>query len=225
MGRVRHLEGDGDEAVEVYGRTDHAILREHEAGSKTGDVCRKHGISSATFYKWKAKYGGLDVSEARRLKVLAYEKCEAEEAVGRGDARRRHAEGPQFKKMVTPVARRQAVAHLCSLFEVSQRRACEVIGADRSAVRYLGLRPDDATIRVRLRELASARRRFGYPRLLLLIRSEGVLINHKKLRRLYTEERLQVRRRVGRKKSSGNTGSDGVADRTSTGRWISSATH
>ena len=50
-----------------------AILREHEAGSKTGDVCRKHGISSATFYKWKARYGGLDVSEARRLKILTDE--------------------------------------------------------------------------------------------------------------------------------------------------------
>src|SRR4051812_49942905 len=50
-----------------------AILREHEAGSKTGDVCRKHGISSATFYKWTARYGGLDVSEARRLKVLTDE--------------------------------------------------------------------------------------------------------------------------------------------------------
>ena len=49
------------------------ILREHEAGSKTGDICRKHGICSATFYKWKAKYGGLDVSEARRLKILTDE--------------------------------------------------------------------------------------------------------------------------------------------------------
>ena len=47
-----------------------AILREQEAGSATADVCRKHGISSATFYKWKAKYGGLDVSDARRLKAL-----------------------------------------------------------------------------------------------------------------------------------------------------------
>ena len=47
-----------------------AILREHEAGSATADVCRKHGISSATFYKWKAKYGGLEVSEARRLRSL-----------------------------------------------------------------------------------------------------------------------------------------------------------
>jgi putative transposase len=105
--------------------------------------------------------------------------------------------------MVTPAAKRQAVAHLCSNFEVSQRRACEVIGADRSSVRYLSLRPDDAVIRSRLRELASVRRRFGYRRLLLMLRGEGVLINHKKLRRLYAEERLQVRRRGGRKRALG----------------------
>ena len=47
-----------------------SILKEHEAGLGTADLCRKHGISSATFYKWKAKYGGLDVSDARRLKAL-----------------------------------------------------------------------------------------------------------------------------------------------------------
>jgi putative transposase len=47
-----------------------AVLREQEAGMKTADICRKHGISDATFYKWKAKYGGLEVSEAKRLRVL-----------------------------------------------------------------------------------------------------------------------------------------------------------
>ena len=47
-----------------------AILREQEAGAKTADVCRKHGISDATFYKWKTKFGGMEVSEARRLKAL-----------------------------------------------------------------------------------------------------------------------------------------------------------
>ena len=46
------------------------ILREQEAGAATAEVCRRHGVSSATFYKWKAKFGGLDVSEARRLKAL-----------------------------------------------------------------------------------------------------------------------------------------------------------
>jgi putative transposase len=47
-----------------------AVLREQEAGRPTADVCRKHGISAGTFYKWKAKYGGMDVSDAKRLKAL-----------------------------------------------------------------------------------------------------------------------------------------------------------
>jgi putative transposase len=48
-------------------------LKEHEAGGKTADVCRKHGVSEATFYNWKAKYGGLEVSEAKRLKAMESE--------------------------------------------------------------------------------------------------------------------------------------------------------
>jgi putative transposase len=46
------------------------VLREHDGGVKTADICRKHGISSATLFKWKSKYGGMEVSDARRLKVL-----------------------------------------------------------------------------------------------------------------------------------------------------------
>jgi len=58
-----------------------AILREQEAGVSTADVCRKHGISGATFYKWKAKYGGLDVSDARRLKALEDENARLKKLV------------------------------------------------------------------------------------------------------------------------------------------------
>lgn len=47
-----------------------AVLKEHELGTKTADLCRKHGISEATFYNWKSKFGGMEVSEAKRLKAL-----------------------------------------------------------------------------------------------------------------------------------------------------------
>jgi putative transposase len=95
------------------------------------------------------------------------------------------------------------VGHLCSAHEVSQRRACLVVNADRSSIRYRSVRPADDAIRKRLRELAGQRRRFGYRRLHWLMRQEGFLLNHKKFRRLYQEERLQVRRRGGRKRALG----------------------
>jgi putative transposase len=105
--------------------------------------------------------------------------------------------------MVTPVARREAAAHLGEVYGVSERRACQAIGVDRSSVRYRSRRPDDGAIRTRLCELAAFRRRFGYRRLHILLRREGLHLNHKKLRRLYAEERLQVRRRGGRKRALG----------------------
>jgi putative transposase len=105
--------------------------------------------------------------------------------------------------MVTPAGRREAVAHLRALFETSERRACAALGVDRTSVRYRSIRPDDASVRARLRELAAVRRRFGYRRLYVLMRREGLIMNHKKLRRLYREERLQVRRRSGRKRALG----------------------
>src|SRR5216683_1055556 len=124
------------------------VLREHEAGAKTEEVCRRHGISSATFYKWKAKYGWLDVSEARRLKAL----------------------------------------------EDENRRLKRLLAESR---------PDDAAVRQRLRELAAERRRFGYRRLGWMLAREGHAMNHKRLYRLYREERLMVRRRGRRTRAVG----------------------
>lgn len=104
---------------------------------------------------------------------------------------------------MTPAAKRQAVAHLQAAFEVSERRACEVLGVDRTMVRYVSRRADDASARERMRSLAAERRRFGYRRLHWLLSREGLHMNHKKFRRLYREERLQVRRRSSRKRALG----------------------
>jgi hypothetical protein len=109
-----------------------------------------------------------------------------------------------------PAARRAAVICARETRGISERRAGSIIGADRSAMRYRHRRADDAALRDRLRQLAAERRRFRYRRLRLLLDREGVRMNHKKLRRLYAEERLQVRRRGGRKRALGTRAGSGA---------------
>ncbi|MEM6550450.1 MAG: IS3 family transposase [Pseudomonadota bacterium] len=180
-----------------------AILREQEAGAKTADVCRRPGISSATFYAWKAKYGGMEPSDAKRLKALEDENAKLKRLYADAmldNAGLRDLLGP---KVVTPAAKRTAVALLLKDHEMSERRACHLIGADRTMIRYQSRRPDDAALKKRMRVLASECRRFGYRRLHVLLRQEGLVVNRKKTERLYREERLTVRRRRGRKKATG----------------------
>jgi len=86
---------------------------------------------------------------------------------------------------------------------LSQRRACRLVDIDRSTLRYRCKRVDDAALRQRLRELAAERRRFGYRRLGWMLAREGHTMNHKKLYRLYREEKLTLRRRGRRKRAVG----------------------
>ena len=104
---------------------------------------------------------------------------------------------------MTPAAKREAVARLQAVLGMSERRACRVIGADRKSMRYRSQRDDDTELRLKLRELAQQRRRFGYRRLHILLRREGVVINRKKTQRLYREEKLEVRRRRSRRRAIG----------------------
>ena len=105
--------------------------------------------------------------------------------------------------MVRPAAKREAVAHLRSQFEMSERRACSVIAADRTMIRYRSVRPDDSSLRLRLRELAQERRRFGYRRLFIFLRREGEPSGITRVYRLYREEGLAVRKRRTRRKAIG----------------------
>jgi putative transposase len=105
--------------------------------------------------------------------------------------------------VVTPAAHREAAAYLRQAYEMSERRACRVLGVDRTSVRYQATRPDDDVLRERLKALAQERRRFGYRRLHVLLRREGHAVNKKRVQRLYREEKLTVRRRGGRKRAIG----------------------
>jgi hypothetical protein len=132
-----------------------AILREQEAGAATADVSRKHGILERHVLQMEGQVWRSGGFRRQAAEDAGGREREAQEAVGRGDARQRHAQGCRIKKMVTPAARREAVARLRSSFEVSERRACAALGVDRTSVRYHGDRPDDAAVRARMRELAA----------------------------------------------------------------------
>jgi transposase InsO family protein len=120
--------------------------------------------------------------------------------------------------MVGPAAKREAVAHLCSVFPMSERRACSLVAADRTMVRYRSRRPPDTELRGRLRDLANQRRRFGYRRLFILLRREGEPSGINRIYRLYREEGLMVRKRKGRRKAIGTRAPILVEARPNT-RW------
>ena len=116
-----------------------SILNEAEAGVPPKDLCRKHGMSSATFYAWKRKFAGMDVSDAKRLKALEEENRRLKQMVAElalDNQMLKTVNG----KMVRPAARREAVQMLRAQFGVSERRACPVVGQSRSTQRY---RPRD----------------------------------------------------------------------------------
>ncbi|WP_128932045.1 IS3 family transposase [Bradyrhizobium zhanjiangense] len=178
-----------------------AVLKEHEAGAKTADLARKHGVSEATIYNWKAKFGGMDVSEAKRLRALEEENAKLKKLLAEQMLDAAALRELLFKKMVGPAAKRAAVAHLQAVMSLSERRACSIVGADRKMIRYRFSRPPNAVLRGRLRDLANERRRFGYRRLFVLLRREGEPSGINRIYRLYREEGLTVRKRRARRKA------------------------
>lgn len=112
--------------------------------------------------------------------------------------------------MRRPAARFAAVKQVIVDHGYPERRACRLIGVDRTAFQYRPKRSDDAGVRLRLRELANERRRFGYRRLALMLKRDGRRMNLKKVYRLYKEESLTVRKR-GDRKRTGRSCADGNA--------------
>lgn len=104
--------------------------------------------------------------------------------------------------MVTPAARKEAAGLFQRELGLSERRSFRVLGVSRALLRYVP-RPDrNALLRVRLKELAEARRRFGSPRLHVLLRREGWAVNHKRVERLYRQEGLSLKRKRRKKAAS-----------------------
>jgi putative transposase len=134
---------------------------------------------------------------------------------------------------VKPAVRRSVVHYLGEEWTMSERRACGLAQVCRATVRYRAHGPADESVRQRLLELAALRKRFGYRRLGLLLRREGMVVNHKRVYRLYREEGLSLRRRKRKRLTSEGRGPgeaaagpdevwslDFVSDCTATGRRL-----
>ncbi|WP_446741078.1 IS3 family transposase [Sphingomonas sp. ACRSK] len=177
-------------------------LKQAETGTPVAEVIRRMGVSEQTFYRWKKVYGGLGVGELRRVKQLEDENRKLKQLVADLSLDKHILQDVLAKKPLTPGRRREIVAHVQASHGISERRSCLALGVDRSSVRYVSHKPDQAPLRLRIRDLAAARVRYGYFRIYILLRREGWLVNHKRVYRLYREDGLSLRLRRPRRNVS-----------------------
>ena len=173
-----------------------SILNEREAGASAADLARKHGVAEQPVHRWKSKYGGMTVSDLKRLKRLEGENLRLKRQgrgpePGQADARGRHR---NVKKVVTPAAKRKAAGGLRKAHPASERRTCRLLGLHRSTVRS---RPEpgrgDGPLADRLRELARRHPRYGYLTPPRMLKREGLVADRKRKRRACARLGLQVR--------------------------------
>ena len=167
-------------------------LRQADTGVTVAEVCRKMGISEATYYNWKKKYGGLGVPELRRLKQLEEENQQLKQLVADLSLDKQMLQDV-LKKSSEARAASHAAQHVIDAYHISARWACRVIGLQRASWSYKAHGRDDTVLRQRLRELAHVRIRYGCQRLHTLLRREGWPDNHKRVHRLSCLEGLNLR--------------------------------
>jgi hypothetical protein len=136
---------------------------------------------------------GADEERARAAEGPRAGERAAQEARRRADARQPDPPGRAVKERLRPGRRREHVQRIVARHRVSERKACRALGWPRSSHRYRGRRRDQTPRRLRMKELALARPRYGYRRLHVLLRREGWMVNPKRVLRLYREEGLTLR--------------------------------
>ncbi|HEY8834397.1 MAG TPA: IS3 family transposase [Chthoniobacterales bacterium] len=174
------------------------FLRDGESGIGVKDLCRKHGFSEASYYLWKSKFGGMSVSDAKRLKELETENARLKKLLAESVLENEVAREALRKKLVTVSARRELV-RFGQARGLSERRALRMAGISASLFRYRRREDRNQVLRQRIVDMAHRHRRHGYRMIHLRLRQEGLAVNLKRVRRLYREEQLMVRRRKRKK--------------------------
>ncbi|HAX09523.1 MAG TPA: IS3 family transposase [Marinobacter hydrocarbonoclasticus] len=180
-------------------------LKQAELGTSVPEVCRKMGVSDATFYNWRKKYGGLGPSELKRLKQLEEENHRLKKLVADLSLDKAMLQDVVGKKALRPPRKRQLVADLQARYGVSERQACAVLQFSRASCRYQSVARDSSALSMRIREITLTRLHYGYRRVHVQLQREGWRDNHKRVYRLYRDQGLSLRlKRPRRNKAAKN---------------------
>ncbi len=177
-----------------------AVLKQAEVGVPVAELIRQVGISEQTLYRWKKQYKGLETRPGPPVQAAARRECAAEAAGSRADAGQNDAPGRAGKKPVTPSRRRPVVSYLHDPYRVSERRACRVARIAVSTFRYESRQEPRTALRLRIREIAQTRVRYGYRKIRVRLNREGWKVGKKLVYRLYREEGLTLRHKPRRKR-------------------------
>ncbi|HPR07496.1 MAG TPA: IS3 family transposase [Denitromonas sp.] len=172
-----------------------AVLKQAEAGTPVPALCREHGISSATFYKWRSKFGGMDVSMVARMKELEEENRRLKKMYADSQLSAELLKEALGKKMVRPSQRREMARAVVADGRTSIRHACLTFDVSETCYRYRATRPDeDAVIADWLVRLTTAYRDWGFGLCFLYLRNvKGFGWNHKRVYRIYRALELNLR--------------------------------
>ena len=139
-------------------------LRQAEGGKKVSDICREMGVSPAGLLQLEAALRRVGFERIARVAAVARREPEAEDAGGGPDVGQAHLAGGAVKKSLKPAARRELVREIRQAHQLSENRACGLVGITRWINRYQSRRDRQDELRMRLRELAGSRLRYGYRR-------------------------------------------------------------
>ena len=175
-------------------------IKQVELGVPIPELCRKYGISQQTFYRWRSKYRRAGPKRAATAQGAGAGERPTQEAGSRSEPGQADSPGCAGKKSLRPARKRQLVRRTRQRYKIGTRRAYGLMQLQRSSFYYRHRKDPQEALRLRIRDLAAARPRYGYRRLHVLLCREGWKINAKRVLRLYQQESLQVRTRPRRRK-------------------------
>ncbi|MFZ0314457.1 MAG: IS3 family transposase [Candidatus Korobacteraceae bacterium] len=179
-----------------------AVLKQVELGVPVAEVIRKVGISEQTFYRWKKQYVGLETDQVRQMKQLQDENSRLKQLVADLSLDKTMLQDVLRKKFLKPSGRRPMVDHLRDRYRASERHACRILLMVRGSYRYRSHREGWAELRMRIREIAQSRVRYGYRKIRVLLNREGWKVGKHLVYRLYQEEGLALKKRPQRKRKA-----------------------